>query len=428
MPKMTKTHSDLKLKLAGLSSLVLVAILATLLMYSWGLSHVTIAASLLLLLYCLGLWARYLWLLVSNPLRQMTSYTQSLAEGETQTKLLLESTLMSDLLSEIEHLSRVGRQTQQHQLSISMLFKALYDTSAQAVCVFSADKRLSYANTTAIRLPEISLLLGAKAEDLGFVFTEQGIKHGYFDTAWQIESIEYRLFEQNYWLFFAYDISAQIQQTELNIQNNMVRVLSHELRNTLTPISSMADTLLNMPHLSETQVRQVLDRVKNRADSLLQFVQRFASVGQMPEAHACWFVAHELVEQASTILASDTQLKWVGETRCFGDKSLLSQAFINLIKNAREASGNSNDVIQVAFFSRVGMQHLQVKDNGSGFANLANVFTPFYTTKAQGSGLGLTFVNAVMLKHGGKVRIENAKEGGALVELIWPSAQAEYSV
>ena len=422
MPKMTKSHSDLKLKLAGVSSLVVVAILATLLMYSWGLSSVTIAATLLLLVYCLGLWARYIWLLVSNPLRQMTSYTQSLAEGETQTKLLLESTLMSDLLSEIEHLSRVGRQSQQHQVSITMLFKALYDTSAQAVCVFSADKRLSYANTTAMGLPELSLLLGAKAEDLGFVLTEQGVKHGYFDAGWQIESIEYRLFEQNYWLFFAYDISAQIQQSELNIQNNMVRVLSHELRNSLTPISSMADTLLNMPQLSESQVRQVLDRVKNRADSLLQFVQRFASVGQMPEAQASWFLADELVEQANTILASDTQLKWVGETRCFGDKNLLSQAFINLIKNAREASANGNDVIQVVFFSRAGMQHLQVKDNGSGFANLANVFTPFYTTKTQGSGLGLTFVNAVMLKHGGKVKIENGKEGGALVELIWPSS------
>ncbi|GAB3025804.1 hypothetical protein GCM10027098_23050 [Bowmanella dokdonensis] len=353
---------------------------------------------------------------------RLTAYTQSLNEGEQRVVLSQASrpSLTEGLVVEIDRLARHRLQAVQQQQSFSLLLAQVFDNWPQPVCAFGESTILVYANRTARELRGISLLLGARAGDMGFVFSDNQLHHPSLQKGWQNQSIRYRLAEEDYWLFIANDISLPLHQSEMIIQNNLVRVLSHELRNSLTPMASMTDTLLEMQSWPPEQVRQVLDRVRQRARGLLNFVQRFASVSQVPQPRQEWFDLSSLVEQSRSLLPGGTELSFFGEHRCHGDPILLGQVLMNLVKNAVEAQLKPESEIQVRFFHADGMQFLMVEDQGEGFANLDNALTPLYTTKAEGAGIGLALVNMIVARHGGRIRITNRPEGGASVELSWP--------
>ncbi|GGO66720.1 sensor histidine kinase [Bowmanella pacifica] len=390
--------------------------------WQWEWSLLAILTLVFLLLYPMGWITFKFWQQLSLPWMQLSSYAQSLYNGEDTVtpRLLSRSALAEQLRIDIDKLA-AGQLTHQHQQqSLTLLIEMLFSNWLQPVCVFSDEGRLLYANPASTALPGIPRLIGSSYEDLGFAMTSRGLSHPLLHKGWQTQSIRYELLGKQYWLFTAFDISLSLQQAELAIQTNMVRVLSHELRNSLTPMSSMADTLLSSTDWQEEQVRKVLSRIQQRADALLDFVHRFASVSQMPVPTPAWFSLSSLLEQCQGLLQADDDLTIMGDDRCFGDAQLLGQALINLVKNALEAAPSGERKVTIRLFSQNNFQHLLVDDNGPGFANLDNALTPLYTTKAGGSGIGLALVNVIISKHGGRLRITNQSPRGARVELIWP--------
>ncbi|GAA0359042.1 hypothetical protein GCM10009092_24090 [Bowmanella denitrificans] len=401
---------------------LLVLVLLLILTWHWGWSVLAMLTLLFALLYPFG-WLTYkFWQQLNLPLMLLSNYVQRLHSGEDAVcpNQLQQSGLLAQLSKDIDNLAADRLRAEHQQQSLALLIELMFSNWSQPVCVFSGQGTLLYANPASNSLPGIARLVGSSYTDLGFEMTPAGLSHHLLHKGWQTQSIRYEWQGEQYWLFTAFDISQPLQQAELAIQTNLVRVLSHELRNSLTPMSSMADTLLCGDNWQESQVRKVLERVRQRANVLLEFVQRFASVSQLPPPRQEWFSFSAVLEQCNGLLKAGDQLEFSGEGRCYADPELFAQMLINLVKNALEASEEGERKVWVRCYCRDKSQVLQVDDCGAGFANLDNALTPLYTTKTGGSGIGLTLANVIISKHGGRIHLGNLPGGGARVELVWP--------
>ena len=401
-----------------LVSLVILALL-TALLYSLGWSHLGVSTLVFILLYPLIWFCWRVWRFWREPLMQLTSYTQMLKEGSQRQQLLAGSgdELFSELLAEIENLAQVKNREQEQLLTVEQVVSQMMDSWSLPICLFNDDQALLYSNSAANQLIQQPVLRGKSAADMGFVWQQDGISHPAFAGGWEINTIEYHQQEQSYWLFSAVDISSSLNQAEITSQKNIVRVLSHELRNSLTPMASMADTLLSSEQFSPPQVRMVLERILQRSERLLAFIQQYARLNQLPAPSCSWFDFKPVVDEARAMLSATVRVHFRGEALCYGDAGQLSQLLINLLKNVHEAKSETADEaleVDISLYHEKNLQFLTVKDNGPGFANLANVLTPFYTTKSGGSGIGLALCAQIVRLHGGELIPKNGEKGAEI--------------
>jgi nitrogen fixation/metabolism regulation signal transduction histidine kinase len=356
---------------------------------------------------------------------RLTAYIQSINMGESGIGLAErgQSVLIDELVHEIEQLHAKTDVNGASQQLLSILFTQLFEDTPLAVIAFDDNFSLIYANREAYGISEISLLQGMQATQLGFTVNNEQIYHPALEKNWRCQSSAFNYMQQSAYLFTAVNIANELKQSEQAVQKNLVRVLSHELRNTLTPMSSMADTLLSMPQWDVEQVRRVLTRVKTRSDDLLSFVERFAEVAKIPEPRFERFALDGLLEHVKALVSESDTLRFTGQNSCNGDPQLMAQVLINLVKNAVESVESGPAEIDIRCYLKGTQQHLIVSDNGAGFSNLENAVTPLFTTKQHGAGIGLTFVESVISKHGGKLKLSNKEDKGAKVELVWPLHQ-----
>ena len=265
------------------------------------------------------------------------------------------------------------------------------------------------------------MLIGTSATDLGFHIHDGNFSHDLFDDKWQCQSIRYSQQGNDNWLFTALDVSKILNQQQDITQNNLIRVLGHELRNSLTPMTSMADTLLCSDVLNEEQTRKVLSRIQQRSNKLLMFIDQYSQLSRLPPPQPKWFNFSELLAEAKSMITGNTLVKFQGNNMCFGDSNQVAQVLINLLKNATEACDEINCEVSVKIFYSNKEQIIEMTDNGPGFANLDNVLTPFYTTKSLGSGIGLSLCAGIARNHQGRLEVSNLPQGGAKIIMIWPT-------
>ena len=404
--------------------------LIALLTHAWGWSTLGICTTIFVLSYPLCWIAWRVWRFWSFSIMRLTTYTQSLVNDESGVVLAKQgrSELLDDLSREITLLHQRVTSNQIASQKLSVLYAQLFEDLPIAIAMFDDAYILTYANRAAFAMPEISLLQGMSASDLGFAENNGQLHHPQLASSWRCQSSVMTYQGQSLHLFTAVDISNELKQSEQAVQKNLVRVLSHELRNTLTPMSSMTETLLSMQEWKTEQIRKVLERIKARADGLLIFVKRFADVAKIPDPKKERFDIEALVEQCRGLLRPDDTLTFTGQQSCYADPQLMAQVLINLVKNAVESVEDKSVKIGVSFYQQNNQQCLSVTDNGTGFSNIDNAITPLFTTKVQGAGIGLAFVEAVLNKHGGRVQLSNLSAAGATagatagakVELTWP--------
>lgn len=413
---------ELKIK-AALTGFVLIQLaLVVLITMAWEWSFLAVCTAVFVLSYPLCWIAWRIWHFWSSSIMRLTTYTQSLVMGESGVLLARQGTseLLDDLTREITQLHQNTVSHSNNNQPLTVLFGHLFEYLPIATVILDEEFTLTYANPAAYGISEISLLQGMDAKDLGFVEKNQQIYHPALTASWRCQSSYLKYREQSLRLFTAIDISNELKKSEQAVQKNLVRVLSHELRNTLTPMSSMAETLLSMEQWEQAQIRKVLERIKARSDGLLIFVQRFADVAKIPEPKKERFDIQTLVEQTRVLLKAGDSLTFKGQLTCYADPQLMAQVLMNLVKNAIESADNNNVDIEVSYYQVDEKQYLSVVDNGSGFSNIENAITPLFTTKDNGAGIGLAFVETVLNKHGGKVALSNQVDAGAKVELSWP--------
>jgi signal transduction histidine kinase len=433
----SKLKSKLSLKLSheqwlffGLASTLLVILaLVTALTYSIGWSKLAIATLIFFLSYPLIwlAWRSYhFW---RQAIMHLTTYTQVIREGETNLRFKVQhpDNLLAELQQEISALAIGNAHKVQQNQTLENVLSHILDSWPIPVCLFDENNQLSYRNIAMKEKILQPMLIGAAAEDLGFVMNNGNLSHSQFNQQWQCQSISYLFQQKKCHIFSALDISQPLHQQQNITQQNLIRVLAHELRNSLTPMASMADTLLCNDSFNEDQVRLVLSRIRQRSNRLLSFIEEYSQLSHLPAPQSSWFNFDDLLDEAKAMITEPCTIHYQGNNQCFADPQQMAQILINIFKNAQEACQEEQCIIEVSLYYRQEnaqghqqtKQIIEITDNGPGFANLDNALTPFYTTKSHGSGIGLSLCAEITRNHGGEFVLENI-DNGAKITMSWP--------
>ncbi|MEO7324491.1 MAG: ATP-binding protein [Dokdonella sp.] len=252
------------------------------------------------------------------------------------------------------------------------------------------------------------------------------------ESRWQVSQQFYRRQGRPSRIVFIVDLRMALAEEEILVWQRLIRVISHEVNNSLTPIMSLCQTLENViargdaaQHMSV--MRDGLDVISQRARGLKEFISVYARIARLPEPQKVVFPASRLMQRVLAIFPGGV-VERVGdepEAKLFGDPVHLEQALINLVKNAVEA--NDSNEAPVRFGCRVvdGNAEFEIIDNGAGIRNSDNLFVPFYTTKPGGAGVGLVLCRKIAARHHGQVTLENrADAAGAVARLCVPLSKA----
>lgn len=407
----------------ALTTLVIIILsLSGALLYTLNWSKLAIATSVFFLCYPLiwCAWRSYhFW---RDTIMQLTTYTQILGEGETNLRFKPQhqDNLLAELQREIAQLASSHSAKQNQAQTMESLLSHILDSWPIPVCLFDENNLLRYRNSAMKEHMQQPMLLGTSATDLGFQLTNDKLSHTHFAHQWQCQSISYLFQGKRCHIFSALNISKPLNQQQSTTQANLIRVLAHELRNSLTPMASMADTLLSTQNYNQHQVELVLNRIQQRSNRLLSFIEQYSQLSQLPTPKCTWFNFSDLIEEAKAMTLDKCQVNIQGNNQCYGDNQQLAQIFINLFKNAQEACTQDTCIIDVSIYYQNNEQVIEVTDNGPGFANLDNALTPFYTTKSQGSGIGLSLCAEITRNHGGELKLINLAKQGAKITMTWP--------
>jgi two-component system nitrogen regulation sensor histidine kinase NtrY len=217
------------------------------------------------------------------------------------------------------------------------------------------------------------------------------------------------------------DVSLPLQEEEQTAWKRLIRVLGHEISNSLAPIKSIAGSLLmrvNQPNGDETMLRDLrrgLGVIESRADALNRFAQSYRSLAQLPPPRLGPVPLGPLLERVVLLEQRlKVQLDPGSSVVLNADADQLEQMFINLLANAVDASlANGSHAVHLSWQLKGAAALVTIEDCGLGIANSDNLFVPFYTTKPGGSGVGLSLAQRIARAHGGEVTLETAKTARA---------------
>lgn len=225
-------------------------------------------------------------------------------------------------------------------------------------------------------------------------------------------------------------MAGELDTLQLKAWEDMSRVLAHEIMNSLTPIASLSESLSGMIRQegASNDVLEAMDTIARRSQGLAGFVTRYRQVAELPEPKLQNVSLHVLVHDVEALmrdrLGEICYSARVEAPSITADPELLGQAMINLLHNAADAvEGCEKPAIELSCIAQDGTVVISIADNGKGIAAdlREDIFVPFFTTKASGSGIGLSVVRQIALKHGGSVHADSNPGGGATFRLVLPA-------
>lgn len=233
-------------------------------------------------------------------------------------------------------------------------------------------------------------------------------------------------------------IQEALNAVEIATQSDLVRVLTHEIMNSMTPVTSLArtaaDLMAGVDQGSDETIadaRAAVETLARRADGVMHFVQSYRQISRTPQVNRQVFVAMAFADELKRLFQAD----WPADRVAFdlsvqpetmmldADPDLLAQVLINLLRNGAEAAGAEGPEPRVALrleAARGGGATILVDDNGPGIpeAKRSEVFLPFFTTKAKGTGVGLSLARQIVIAHDGMISVESSPLGGARFRII----------
>jgi len=244
---------------------------------------------------------------------------------------------------------------------------------------------------------------------------------------WQVSQHYYHHQGRASRILFIADLKQVLSDEEIAAWQRLIRVISHEVNNSLTPITSLCQTLTNILDKPDSaryadDVRQSLRVIAERANGLREFIGVYARLARLPEPQKVLFPVTNLVDKLRGFFAGKPlEIAPFPAITLFGDPVHLEQALINLVKNGLEANPADASPIQLTCHVENGTCEFLVADRGPGISNPANLFVPFYTTKSEGAGVGLVLCRQIAAKHNGQVTLVNRTDGpGAVAKLVLP--------
>lgn len=225
------------------------------------------------------------------------------------------------------------------------------------------------------------------------------------------------------------DINKELDEKETESWIRLIRVLTHEIMNSITPITSLSDTLLSTDKPSDAELREGLEVINSTSKSLTNFVQSYRKITRIPTPQLASFYVGPFLERIGKLVnALDGNSRIDIDVRptdllLYADEDLIGQVVLNLLKNAMHAiDGKKEGVITVTADSNASEQvYIEITDNGAGIPPeiAENIFVPFFTTKENGSGIGLSVSRQIMRMHSGSISLKCSRPGRTTFVLLF---------
>jgi nitrogen fixation/metabolism regulation signal transduction histidine kinase len=373
---------------------------------------------------------------VRRVLRAMQTSVACYGDGDFSVSLVVDrNDELGELLRTNNELGSALRRQRANLVQRELLLDTVTQNSPVALILVDPHQRVVYANIAARHLlNEGRSLLGGdftQILDLAPAALREAVASGGdclfstriagVDETFSLSQRAFTLQGQRHHLFLLKTLTRELSRQEVATWKKLIRVVSHELNNSLGPIASMADTGREVLRRGDTStLTNVFAAIGERAAHLHQFVAGYAAIARLPtprpDSNSWAALMEDLArqQQFSVAGALPQEPGWF-------DRLQLEQALINVLKNAHEAGGDPAGV-SIRVRQSAQEQHIEVLDRGPGMTELvlAQALLPFYSTKRDGTGLGLALCREIAEAHGGSLRLSNREGGGLCVMVVLP--------
>lgn len=399
--------------------------------------------------WTLGLLVVGWWLLfasaaretVVRPLQTLSNLLGALREGDFSFRARTgrDHGPLGDALRELNAMAQTLREERLGALEASALLQRVMGEIDVAVFAFDAEGRLRLANRAgeALLSRPLEQILDRQAEELGFAGILEGEPRRVMDAAFPGGSGRFEMrrgsFRQGgrpHELVVLSDLSRTLREEERAAWQRLIRVMGHELNNSLTPIRSITASLEKLlgrtsrPPDADADLQSGLSIIGERAESLGRFMDAYGRLARLPPPKRQTFVVEDLVRRVAGMETRVQVDVCPGPAvRVQADPDQVELVLINLLKNAAEASRERSTGIAVGWraASRSRTVEVWVDDDGPGPPETGNLFVPFFTTKPGGSGIGLVLSRQIAEAHGGTVTLAPHPRGhGSRATLTLP--------
>jgi nitrogen fixation/metabolism regulation signal transduction histidine kinase len=413
--------------------------------YLWWASDATPKSQWTLTLLIVGCWFGFAAAVqnhVVRPLQTMANLLSALREGDfaIRARGARRDEPLGDVMAEINVLSRTLQDQRLSALEATALLRTVMEEINISIFAFDADRKLRLANHSAQLLlgKPAERILGRDAAEIGLAECLEGEPARLLTLTfpgatgrWGMRRSEFREGGRPHQLVVIADLSRTLREEELQAWQRIVRVLGHELNNSLAPIKSIAGSLgalLKTPKRApdwEEDMRSGLDIIATRADSLARFMQAYARLARLPQPTLALCEFGPLVRRV-VALERRLPVTIIGgpDIALSCDGGQIEQVLINVVKNAVEAAleqrtnGRTDAGVRVRWRKISSGLELLVEDDGPGVAQATNLFVPFFTTKPEGSGIGLVLCRQIAENHGGSLSLTNREDASGCIATL----------
>lgn len=339
---------------------------------------------------------------------------------------------------EVNVLGSTLRQQRLGALEANTLLRKVMAEIDVAIFAFDGDGQLKLVNRAGEKLLNrpMSRLIGRTAAELGLSETLTGPTPRTLESRypggsgrWELRRTRFRQEGLRHQLVVLADLSRALREEERQAWKRLVRVLGHEINNSLAPILSLTESLEGVlesdprPDDADEDVREGLAVIGARARALNRFMTSYARLARLPPPTLQPMEVRPWVERVAGLETRMPVAVHAGPDMVIGaDSDQLEQLLINLVTNAVDASLQTGGGVGIDWQRRGESLEVMVRDEGPGIGDSANLFVPFFTTKPEGTGIGLALSRQIAESHGGSLTLENRGDGaGAVARLVLPT-------
>ncbi|OGT55838.1 MAG: histidine kinase [Gammaproteobacteria bacterium RIFCSPHIGHO2_12_FULL_63_22] len=418
--------------------LVAVTVLVTLLLSHWFVdSAILVGCVALLICFPLALWlVRSRFKPMLSLFRALTGTVSSYRDGDFSFGLRWpKNDELSDLVHAHNELGDVLREQRLGLVQRELLLDTMVQNTPVAMLLVAESGPIVYANLAARQLlnqgrklegHNLETILSKAAPPLRDALDRGG--DGLFSVGSEDEEEIYHLARRSFRLngrahelLLLRQITVELRRQEVQTWKKVIRVISHELNNSLAPVASLAHSGGELVRRGQFEkLPGIFATIEERARHLEGFIRGYAHFAKLPMPRSEAIRWPEFVARLHSQIPFTVDGELPSETAHF-DIAQMEQALLNLLKNAHE-SGSNPDGVSLRVRQHAGLLRIEVMDRGSGMSDavLSNALVPFYSTKRSGTGLGLALAREIAEAHGGRISLGNRDGGGLSVAMVLP--------